>query len=358
MKITGIEIFAEDIPLKQPFVTSKRSISVIRDYVLRIDTDAGISGYGACAPTPVITGDTVGSILYAVNEVYAPLLKGQTVSEELLPLVQKALFHNSSPKAAVDIALYDLLAKEKGVSLYGYLGGDKAPLSLETDATVSLGTPEVMAEEAKKHLAEGFTAIKVKLGGPKETDVERLKALLPLFGKDVKVRLDANQAWSVEDAVYVCDACVKMGMNIELIEQPVHYADLDAMVAVTKAVPYPILADECVFGPEEAKRILAMGGCNMVNIKLMKCGGIYEAQRIHKIASEYGVPCMLGCMMEGPVSITAAAHFGAAVGIKCYDLDAPYLCKEYPIEAHTSYVGSKINIPKEGIGLGITKILR
>ncbi len=357
MKITGINIFAEDIPLKQPFVTSKRSISVIRDYVLRIDTDEGICGYGACAPTPVITGDTVGSILYAVNEVYAPLLVGQTVSEELLPLVQKALFHNSSPKAAVDIALYDLLSKEKGLPLYRYLGADNKAAVLETDATVSLGTPEAMVDEAKKHLSEGFTAIKVKLGGPKETDVERLTALAPLFGTDIKVRLDANQAWTVEDAVYVCAACEKLGLNIELIEQPVHYADLDGMVAVTKAVAYPILADECVFGPDEARRILKMGGCNLVNIKLMKCGGIYEALKIQKIAEEYGVSCMLGCMMEGPVSITAAAHFGAAVGIDCYDLDAPYLCKEYPIEAYTRYEGKNIYIPTEGTGLGITKIL-
>jgi len=357
LKITGIEIFSEDIPLKQPFVTSKRSISVIRDYVVRITTDGGICGYGASAPTPVITGDTVGSILYAVNEVYAPLLTGKELSEELLPLVQKALFHNSSPKAAVDIALYDLLAKEKGLPLYRYLGGENKAVHLETDATVSLGTPEVMVDEAKKHLSEGFTAIKVKLGGPKEMDAKRLGALAPLFGKDIKVRLDANQAWTVEDAVYVCNECDKLGLNIELIEQPVHYADLDGMVAVTKAVPYPILADECVFGPDEARRILAMGGCNLVNIKLMKCGGIYEALKIQKIAEEYGVSCMLGCMMEGPVSITAAAHFGAAVGIDCYDLDAPYLCKEYPIEAYTRYEGKNIYIPTEGTGLGITKIL-
>lgn len=357
MKITGIDIIEEDIPLKQPFVTAKRSISVIRDYVVRISTDSGLCGYGACAPTPVITGDTVGSILYAVNEVYAPMLTGATLSAELLPAVQKALFHNSSPKAAVDIALYDLLAKEQGVPLYSYLGGGNAPITLETDATVSLGTPAVMVEEAKGHLAAGFTAIKVKLGGPKELDVERLKALNAVFGKDVAVRLDANQAWTVEDAVYVCAACADMGMNIELIEQPVHYADLDGMVAVTKAVPYPILADECVFGPEEASRIIKLGGCNMVNIKLMKCGGIYEALKIKRIADEHGVECMLGCMMEGPVSITAAAHFGGATGIRCYDLDAPYLCKEYPIESVTRYEGKNIHISAEGQGLGITKIL-
>lgn len=357
MKITDIQLIQEDIPLKQPFITSKRRIDVIRDYVVKITTDSGVIGYGACAPTPVITGDTVGSILYAIEEVYKPLLVGTELSADLLPAVQKALFHNSSPKAAVDLALYDLLAKESGKPLYQYLGGAGDTVHLETDATVSLGTPEVMVEEAKTHLSHGFTAIKVKLGGPKEADVERLKALSAVLGGSISVRLDANQAWSVDDAVYICSAAEDMGMNIELVEQPVPYTDLEGMVAVTRAVPFRVLADESIFSPTDAARLIKMGGCDMVNIKLMKCGGIYEGLKIHKIASEHGIECMLGCMMEGPVSVTAAAHFAAATGIKCLDLDPPYLCKTYTIESFTEYSGKNIDILSGGIGLGITKIL-
>lgn len=357
LKITDLQIIEEDFPLKQPFVTSKRRIDVIRDYAVKLTTDEGLCGFGACAPTPVITGDTVGSILYAIEEFYKPLLIGAHLSEELLPAVQKTLFHNSSPKAAVDIALHDLLAAERGLTLFEYLGGKAGPKHLETDATVSLGTPAEMAEEAKKHISAGFTAIKVKLGGPKEEDVKRLKALSSVFGKKVFVRLDANQAWSVDDAVYVCSAAAEMGMNIELVEQPVLYTDLHGMAAVTRAVPFPVLADESVFSAEEAERLIEMGGCSMINIKLMKCGGIYGAKRIHKVASENGIPCMLGCMMEGPVSVTAAAHFAAAYGIDCLDLDPPYLCKPYKIEASVEYDGKNIDIHTGGKGLGITKIL-
>lgn len=357
MKITDIRLVKEDIPLKQPFVTSKRRIEVIRDYAVILTTDTGLCGYGACAPTPVITGDTVGSILYAIDEVYKPLLIGAEVSEELLPAVQKALFHNSSPKAAVDIALHDLLAKESGKPLFEYLGGRPGDKHLETDATVSLGTPEAMAAEARTHLANGFTAIKVKLGGPKEEDVRRLSALSPVLGGDVAVRLDANQAWTVADAVYVCLAAAETGLNIELVEQPVPYTDLEGMAAVTRAIPFKVLADESVFSPEDAVRLIKMGGCGMVNIKLMKCGGIYEAKKIFKAAEENGVGCMLGCMMEGPVSVTAAAHFAAAFGISCLDLDPPYLCRKYTVESDTVFDGRNIDIKSGGAGLGIAKIL-
>lgn len=357
MKITDIQLIQEDIPLKQPFVTSKRRIEVIRDYVVKLTTDTGKVGYGACAPTPVITGDTVGSILYAIEEVYKPLLLGAELSEELLPAVQSALFHNSSPKAAVDLAIYDLLAKESGKPLYEYLGGSVGSKHLETDATVSLGAPDAMVSEAKTHLANGFTAIKVKLGGPKEADVERLKALSLVLCGSVSVRLDANQAWSVDDAIYICSAAEDMGMNIELVEQPVPYTDLEGMVAVTRAIPFRVLADESIFSPADAERLIKMGGCDMVNIKLMKCGGIYEGLKIHKTAAEHGIECMLGCMMEGPVSVTAAAHFAAATGIKCLDLDPPYLCKTYTIESFTKYEGKNIDIHTGGEGLGITKIL-
>ncbi|MBR6593859.1 MAG: dipeptide epimerase [Clostridia bacterium] len=357
MKITGIELFEENIPLKQPFITARRRIDVIKDYVLRISTDEGVYGYGACAPTPVITGDTVGSIACAVKDFIEPLLVGQTVSAELLPMVQSVLFHNTSPKAAADIAIYDLLAKEKGVPLFVYLGGKNEDKCVKTDATVSLSTPEAMVAEAREHLNAGFSALKVKLGGGRMADVERLEKLRDVICGETVLRLDANQGWSVEDAVYISEAAEQMGYNIELIEQPVHYTDLEGMAEVTRRCPFRILADESVFSSADAGRLIRMGACDMINIKLMKCGGIYEGMRIQRLAAEHGIECMLGCMMEGGVSVTAAAHFGAAVGITCYDLDPPYLVHKMPGEGSTVFEGDNILLSKEGIGLGYTKII-
>lgn len=357
MKITAVELFEENIPLKQPFITAKRRIDVIKDYVLKISTDSGICGYGACAPTPVITGDTVGSIACAVKDFISPLLVGQTLSPELLPAIQSVLFHNSSPKAAADIAVYDLLSKEEGVPLFVYLGGKNEEMCVKTDATVSLSTPAAMLAEAKEHIAAGFSSLKIKLGGSRAEDVERLENLKCVLCGKITVRLDANQGWSVEDAVYVSEAAEQMGLNIELIEQPVHYTDLEGMVEVTRRCPFRILADESVFSSADAGRLIRMGACDMVNIKLMKCGGIYEGLAIQRLAAEHGIECMLGCMMEGGVSVTAAAHFGAAVGIKCYDLDPPYLVCSMPGEGSTRFEGENIILGTEGIGLGYTKIL-
>ncbi len=355
MKITGFSLREEDIELKQAFVTSKRRIEVIRDYVFTLETDEGVCGYGACAPTPVITGDTVGSILYAINEYLGPTLVGKELDESLLETVQNTLFHNSSAKAAVDIALYDLLAKQKGVPLYEYLGA-KGTQNLKTDATVSLGSVEAMTAEAQKHLGDGFSILKIKLGGKREDDIERINALAKIIPSNVVVRLDANQGWSAADAVYLCGVAEQSGMNIDLVEQPVYFEDLAGMAEVTKSTALKILADESVFDYWQAKRVIEMGAADMLNIKLMKCGGIYEAIKIARLASDSSMECMLGCMMEGPVSVTAAAHFGAAFGITRLDLDAPFLCKNIPIKGSNVYDGENIVLGKES-GLGITKIL-
>lgn len=340
MKITEVKIYPEDMPLKVPFITAKRRLDVIRDYVVEIQTDSGISGFGACAPTPVITGDTVGSILYAVEEYIKPLLVGREVTIELLPFVRDCLVHNTSPKAAVDIALYDLLSKEAGKTIYEYMGG-KGSFLLKNDITISLGTPEVMIKDTQNALNDGFDLLKVKLGTIPSEDKERISAIASVVG-NIPIRLDANQAWDAKDAVELCEFAQKSGMNIELVEQPVRHWDLEGLEYVTKNTAVDILADESAVSYYDVCEILKRGAADMINIKLMKCGGLYEAERIHAISSEYGVECMLGSMMEGPWSVAAAAQFAAAKGITKVDLDAPILIKDLVNNTPVDFVGSEI----------------
>ncbi len=341
MKITDVKIYPEDMPLKVPFITSKRRLDVIRDYVVEIETDSGITGFGACAPTPVITGDTVGSIIYAVEEYMKPLLIGREVNPELLPFVRDCMFHNTSPKAAVDIALYDLLSKEAGKTIYEYMGG-KGEFSLKNDITISLGSPDVMIKDTENALNDGFDVLKVKLGTTPAEDKERISAIASVVGKEIPIRLDANQAWEAKDAVEICEFAQKSGMNIELVEQPVRYWDLEGLEYVTKNTSVDILADESAVSYYDVCEILKRGAADMINIKLMKCGGLLEAERIHSISSEYGIECMLGSMMEGPWSVAAAAQFAAAKGITKVDLDAPVLIKDLVNNTPVDFVGSKI----------------
>ncbi len=345
MKITDVKIYSEDMPLKVPFITAKRRLDVIRDYVVEIHTDDGKIGFGACAPTPVITGDTVGSIIYAVEEYIKPRLLGMEVTNELLPYVRDCMEHNTSPKAAVDIALYDLLSQKEGKTIFQYMGGN-GDFCLKTDITVSLGTPETMVKDTLSALEEGFDVLKIKLGTVPAEDKARIAAIASVVGKDVPIRLDANQAWQPKDAVELCDFALKSGMNIELVEQPVHYRDIDGMEYVTKNTEADILADESAFSYYDVKDILKRGAADLINIKLMKCGGLYEAERIHALAMEYGAECMLGCMMEGPVSVAAAAQFAAAKGITKVDLDAPILCKEFINNTPVDFINNKIKLKR------------
>ena len=343
MKITDVKIYPEDMPLKVPFITAKRRLDVIRDYVVEINTDEGITGFGACAPTPVITGDTVGSIIYAIEEYIKPRIVGLEVTKELLPFVRDCMEHNSSPKAAVDIALYHILSQKEGKTIYEYMGG-KGDFCLKTDITISLGAPETMIKDTLDALKDGFDVLKVKLGTVPADDMERIKAISTVIPSSVPVRLDANQAWEAKDAVKICEYALSTGLNIELVEQPVHYRDIDGLEYVTKNTNVPVLADESAFSYYDVKEILRRGAADMINIKLMKCGGLYEAERIHAITSEYGKECMLGCMMEGPWSVAAAAQFAAAKGITKIDLDAPILVKDLVNNTPVDFVGSKITL--------------
>lgn len=343
MKITDVKIYPEDMPLKVPFITAKRRLDVIRDYVVEIQTDSGLCGFGACAPTPVITGDTVGSIIYAVEEYIKPRLVGMEVTKELLPFVRDCMEHNTSPKAAVDIALYDLLSKKEGKTIYEYMGG-KGDFCLKTDITISLGAPDVMVRDTINAIEDGFDVLKIKLGTTPAEDKERIAALASVVGKEIPIRLDANQAWEAKDAVDICEFAMKSGMNIELVEQPVHYRDIDGLEYVTKNTSADILADESAFSYYDVCEILKRGAADMINIKLMKCGGLFEAERIHAISSEYGAECMLGCMMEGPWSVAAAAQFAAAKGITKVDLDAPILVRDLVNNTPVDFVGSSIKL--------------
>jgi L-alanine-DL-glutamate epimerase-like enolase superfamily enzyme len=144
------------------------------------------------------------------------------------------------------------------------------------------------------------------------------------------LRVDANQAWDLESAKAICEGVAPF--NIELIEQPLKADELDNMAHLQALTPIPLLADESVFSLEDAKKVIAKKAARYINIKLMKCGGIYQAIKIADYAKKHHINCMIGCMIESPISIAAAAHFAnSASNVTMYDLDAVMLCKSHPL---------------------------
>lgn len=354
MIIQQIEIASCAVPLNKPFKTALRTVTVAESIIVKVTCDNGVVGWGEAPPTHVITGDSLASIAFTINNILKPALLGMSLlyREDIFEVITNSVLGNTSAKAAIDMAIYDCLAQYANMSLVQFLGGTTK--QMETDFTVSVNSSEEMAGDAKSYVAAGFSILKVKVGKDKiETDIERITAIRDQVGADVTIRLDANQGWQPKEAVRAIKQLQASGMNIEFIEQPVKAHDLQGLKYVTEHTEIPIMADESVFTARDARGILEIGAADMLNIKLMKAGGIHEAIKIAKLAAIYDVPCMVGSMIESKIGITAAAHFAASQpNVKYYDFDAPLMLSGDLIEGGISYEASKINL-EEGKGLGI-----
>ena len=356
MRIQEIQVGEISLPLAHPFKTALRTVYHIDDIVVRVRGENGLEGYGEAPPTAVITGETKGSAACAVEEFIAPAILGMDLMDldAVMDKLQRSMIHNTSAKAAVDMALLDLWGKTLNTPLWRLLGGARP--SFETDLTISVNDTDEMVRDSLEAVARGFRALKVKVGKDGSGDVERLSAIRRAVGPNIALRVDANQGWSPREAVRIITALEDAGADAELVEQPVSAGDFDGMKYVTSHVHTPILADESVFSPMDAVRVLQEHAADLINIKLMKTGGIYEALKICAVAEAYHVACMIGCMLESKLAVTAAAHLAAGKGvITRADLDGPGLCRIDPYEGGPRFEGGQI-IMSDAPGLGITGV--
>ena len=357
MKIQSIEIGKVSIPLKKPFKTALRTVHSAEDIIVKVIADSGEVGFGNAPPTAVITGDSQDSIIAAIRDTLAPKLVGMDIDniEGIMTALDSGMLHNCSAKAALDIAVYDLFGKRYGLPLYKLFGGYCR--SMETDLTISLNDPDEMVRDSLEAVAEGYTALKLKVGNDPALDIRRVQAIRDAVGPVVKIRLDANQGWNAKEAVRTIRRFEADGLDIELIEQPVKAHDFDGLKYVTDHVETDIMADESAFGPYEVFRLLSMRACDLVNIKLMKAGGLHNAVKIAHFAETMGVQCMMGCMLESKIGITAAASLAAGKRIVSRaDLDAAVLLAEDPVVGGVSFDKNQL-ILSDAPGLGITEVL-
>jgi len=357
MKITDITLGMLRVPLKTAFKTALRTVELVEDIVVMIHTDDGRIGYGEAPATAVITGDTHDSIVAAIRYYIGPRVIGEDISDlnRITGLIQCSMANNSSAKAAVEIAVYDLFGQLHGAPLYKLLGGGVP--SLTTDITISVDHVDKMVADSIEAVGRGFGSLKIKVGKDIGVDVERIKAIHAAVGNRALLRLDANQGWTAKQAVSAIRTLEDAGVALDLVEQPVKARDLEGMRYVSERVHTPIMADESVFGPMEVIELIRMRAADIVNIKLMKSGGISNAIRIADIASLHGVECMIGCMLESSISVAAAAHVAVAKSdvITRIDLDGPSLCQFDPVDGGVVFNESEITVP-DAPGLGIRAI--
>jgi len=349
LRIEQMRVYRFDLPLREPFTIATMSLSCAENLLVELRTNQGISGWGEASPFRSIVGETQLIDLAAAREV-RPLVLGRDPLADgaLMRDLDAHLPHNSTLKSAVDMALYDLAAKACGQPLYAYLGGRRR--AMETDLTIGIGDPETAGEKAAHYLELGFRLIKVKLGLDFKADCRRLENIRRAVGPEPGLRIDANQGWDRTRAVRSLRAFEPF--DIQFCEQPCRADDLQGLAHVSRSTAIPVMADESVFSAAQALELIRQDAAPYFNIKLSKSGGIHNAQKVAHVAEAGHRPCMMGCMSESRLGVTAAAHFASANPvIEFFDLDSWYEHADNPIQGGVEYQGGMMTLP-DTPGLG------
>jgi len=309
-RVVGADVFRFRFKLRKVFRIALESTDEQEEVIVCLRTDAGHEGWGEASPSAVIVGATVGTTLSAL-ELLVPAILGEDARRigYLAHKMDRAILGQAPAKAALDMALHDVVGKITGEPVWRMLGGHRSD-AVETDFTIGIDKPEAMASEAKDLVSQGFRTIKVKVGECPEIDVERVRAIRRAVGDSVAIRIDANQGWTPPQAVWALAA-----MNdcaVQFAEQPVAAQDIEGLAWVRAHSAIPVMADEAVHSPEDAVRVIRRGAVDYVNIKLMKAGGLWRAREIAAICRAANIPNMIGGMVESNLSTTAAVHFALA----------------------------------------------
>lgn len=348
MEIDLIEYATLEIPRKERFTIARGSSDVAETAWVFVHS-GNLVGQGCGAPSEV-THET----LLTVNETLKTLVKGLRGTDfqqpqDVVERMDKLVPGNPAAKAAIDMAVFDLVSRAAGVPLYRFLGGTRD--RMVTDITVGIMPTADAVAHARQWVQEGFHALKVKIGTDPRGDLERLQAIRAAVGDKLELRIDGNEGYTWGQALQFARSA--KDLNIAFFEQPVRATDLEGMRVLVESSPIPIMADEMVLTPGDAKKVRWGNAAKAVNLKLMKHGGIARAMEVDTICASAGYPTMVGCMSEPQLSIAAGLHFAlASPNVRWLDLDSHFNLASDPSSGLTFKNGHLVvpNAP----GLGIT----
>jgi L-alanine-DL-glutamate epimerase-like enolase superfamily enzyme len=326
-----------NLTLAAPFRIARGVQHTARNLLVRIEAD-GLVGLGEAAPKAYY-GETPASALDALAHFADELGDDPFAIAPIMDRLDATLSGNGAAKAAIAMALYDLVGQRLGVPVFR-LFGLAAEHTPETSYTISIDTPEAMARQAHEAQAT-YSVLKVKLGTPH--DLAIVKAIRAACA--ARLRVDANAAWTAKQAIAIINALAPY--NLEFVEQPVARGDLEGLRLVREHVPVPIIADESCVSLEDVARLADR--VDGINIKLMKCGGPYHALRMIHAARAHHLKVMLGCMIESSLAITAAAHLSPLVDYA--DLDGALLLADDPYEGVRFEGGHLLLLDRPGLGV-------
>jgi len=310
MRIVGVEAWPERFRLTNPYAIAYETVTETTNVFLCISTDTGPVGFGCAAPDEAVTGEDAASVLRAVHDVVEPVVSGTDPLrlELIMERLREPLAEHPSARAAVDMALFDILGKRADLPLWKLIGGYRE--RIKTSITIGILPLRETLELADAWFRQGFRCLKIKGGADLDSDVERLLKIREALGSKIELRFDANQGYTVEQTLDLVKRAKRA--RLQLIEQPTPRREPELMAQISRQVPIPIMADESLMNLRDAFRLAKNDLVDMINIKLMKVGGIAEAQRINAVSRAAGFEVMVGCMDESALSIAAGLHFALA----------------------------------------------
>jgi len=354
MKITGIEALIYPMKLAEPYTIAYETVTQCSNVFIRVTTDCGITGVGCAAPDYEITNETADDVIRDVKEHVEPLLLHTNpfeyvrLLEELKAIRKEAL----SLRAMVDMVLFDIISKKAGVPLYKFLGGYRNAIA--TSVTIGILPTEETLQKAGSLLNQEFTILKLKGGKDLDEDIQKIALLRNKYGADFTLRFDANQGYSVDEAIRFVKAT--SAYQVEMLEQPTARKDILSLGKVSEKVPIPVMADESLMNLRDVFRLTRDDLTDMINIKLMKVGGIYEASQINAVARSAGVEAMMGCMDESALAISAGLSLALArPNIVYADLDGHLDLLDDPTQAVVR-IDKGFLYPSDAPGLGLSTL--
>lgn len=308
MEILKVEFISVKLKLRVPSIVAYGGSEEVENILVKLTTSDGKTGWGNCAPDAYVTGELPEQIhpLIQSDEI-SRLFKGKDIYSisALEAILRRELPEFPSIRAGVSIALWDTLGKCLGMPVLTLFG--KARYSIPTSITIPLLPLSELKDLATHYKGQGFQYPKVKLSGDIETDLQRIRIVEEIFGKDTSLRLDANQSYSTEKSLELLNRLCESKILVEFLEQPTPAELVYSLKQVTTLSPgIPIMADESALNCKDILYLAQLGAAHLFNIKLMKCGGIESARRANYVAECTGTSTMMGCMDESVISIAGA----------------------------------------------------
>ncbi|MBI9107789.1 MAG: dipeptide epimerase [Spirochaetales bacterium] len=348
MIIDSIEVIKLELPMKYPYEVAYQSFDKAENVLIRISA-GGFNGWGCAAPDPHVTGEYPADVLEKARSILPSFIgKDPFRKAVIMSHLKKEAAGAFSLWAAVDMALWDLLGKKADLPVWKILGGYRE--RIRTSATIGICSLEDTIKSLKELQQAGFFIVKLKGGQNVHEDLERLKAVRMTSGDHFRIRFDANQGYSSAEAIYFIEN--SLDLNIELFEQPNSVANPELLGVMTRKSITPIMADESILSLLDAFHLVKKGLIDLMNIKIMKVGGITEAIQVDAVARSAGVEVMVGCMDESALGIAAGLHFALSrKNIRYADLDGHFGLKDDPAAGAVVYKKGYL-YPAKGPGLG------